>query len=225
MRSDEATSLYTICLAKPRTERQERKAAEREAAERRKQRSALVWRGILVVVVLGAAVFVYRQYTKRQLLAAVTTANYAAGMHVTGPISYKETPPMGGPHNVVWQNCGVYNAPIHNEHGVHSMEHGTVWITYRLDLPADQVQTLRNLVTDDYMLLSPYPGLPSPVVASAWNHQIKLDGASDPRLKAFIDEYKNNPTNTPEFGAPCAGGVGTTADVDTLRNVPGGMVR
>src|ERR1043166_2006764 len=199
-------------MRKDRSERQERKAAQREAAERTKRRNALVWRGVLVLVVIGAAVYAYRFYMQRQLAAAVTTANYPAGLHVAGPITYKESPPLGGAHNVVWQNCGIYEAPIHNEHGVHALEHGAVWITYRPDLAADQVQTLKGLASDDFMLLSPYPGLPAPVVASAWNHQIRLDGASDPRLPRFIEQYKNNPAITPEFGAPCAGGVSATAE-------------
>jgi hypothetical protein len=204
-------------MRKDRNERQERKAAQREAAEHRRRRNALVLRGALVIAVVGGAAFAYRLYTQRHLLDAVTTAGYRAGTHVAGPIDYMESPPVGGPHNVVWQNCGVYDVAIHNEHAVHSLEHGAVWITYRPDLPPDQVQSLRNTASDDFMLLSPYPGLASPVVASAWNHQIRLDSAADSRLQPFIDQYKNNPATTPEFGAPCAGGTSATAAADTLR--------
>jgi hypothetical protein len=212
-------------MRKDRNDRQERIAAQREAAERRRRRNALLWRGALVVIVLGAAAFSYRLYTQRHLLDAVTTATYRAGLHLAGPIDYTERPPVGGPHNVVWQNCGIYGEPIHNEHAVHSMEHGAVWITYRPDLPPDQVQILRNTASDDFMLLSPYPGLASPVVASAWNHQIKLDGAADSRLQPFIERYKNNPETTPEFGAPCAGGTSATAAADTLLTPQRDMVR
>ena len=212
-------------MKKDRNERQERKAAQREAAERRKRRNPLALRGALVVIVLAAAAFAYRLYTQRHLLDAVTTASYRAGLHTAGPIDYTESPPVGGPHNVVWQNCGIYDAPIHNEHAVHSLEHGAVWITYRLGLPPDQVQMLNSTASDDFMLLSPYPGLASPVVASAWNHQIRLDGAADPRLKAFIDRYKSNPSTTPEFGAPCAGGTSATAAADTLTTPQSGMGR
>ena len=212
-------------MGKERSGRQERKAAQREAAERSKRRNTLFWRAVLVVVVLGAGAILYGHIRKGRLLDAVTSANYVGGTHVAGPISYKENPPVGGPHNIVWQNCGIYDAPIHNEHAVHALEHGAIWITYRPDLPADQVQMLKTVASDDFMLLSPYPGLPAPVVASAWNHQITLDGASDPRLQAFIDEYKNNPQTTPEFGAPCAGGTSAYATADTLTSPQRGMTR
>ena len=110
-----------------------------------------------------------------------------------------------------WQNCGIYDQPINNENAVHSMEHGAVWITYQPDLPKAQVDKLKELASEDYMLLSPYPGLPAKVVASSWNNQLKLDSADDPRLPKFISKYKNNRAETPELGAACDGGVSTVA--------------
>ena len=65
------------------------------------------------------------------------------------------------------------------------MEHGAVWITYRPDLAADQVETLRAAADDDFMLLSPYPGLPGNIVLSSWNRQLALTDAADPRLPWF----------------------------------------
>jgi hypothetical protein len=59
-----------------------------------------------------------------------------------------------------------------------------------------------------YVILSPYPGLPSPVVASAWGKQLQLPSVSDPRLGQFIDYFRQGP-QTPEPGATCAGGTGT----------------
>jgi hypothetical protein len=58
---------------------------------------------------------------------------------------------------------------VRNETAVHSMEHGAVWITCRPGLPTEQVDKLRELATSKtYVLASPYPDLPAPVVASAW---------------------------------------------------------
>ena len=177
---------------KDRNERQQRQTAQREAAERRRRRKLFSCAARLSSR-LGAAAWAYRLYTQSHLLDAVTTASYRAGLHMAGPIDYTESPPVGGAHNVVWQNCGIYDVPIHNEHAVHSLEHGAVWITYRSDLPPDQVQILKSAASDDFMLLSPYTGLASPVVASAWNHQIRLDGAADPRLQRFIDRVQEQP--------------------------------
>ena len=217
-------------MAKGRNDRQreEQRAANvarREASERRQQRNRLIVRVVVVLVVLGAAAFGYSVYQQRRLLDTVTTASYPAGQHVAGGITWKESPPVGGAHNVAWQNCGFYTEPVHDEHAVHSLEHGAVWITYRPDLPADQVQQLASLARGDYMLVSPYPGLPVPVIATAWNHQIRLDGAGDKRLTAFIDAYRNNPRNTPEFGAACFGAIASTAATNTLAPAVGPIGR
>ena len=123
--------------------------------------------------------------------------------------TYPQTPPVGGNHLQIWQNCGVYDAPIDNGNGVHSLEHGAVWITYRPGLPAAQVAALTAAAKGHlYLLVSPYPGLPAPVVASAWGKQVYLTGASDPRLEKFIKAYEHGP-QTPEPLSGCTGGVGT----------------
>lgn len=183
---------------------------------RRGRRALALALPVLIVASCYARGTADGEAAQADLQSSVVTTNYPAARHELGPIAYQETPPMGGPHNPIWQNCGIYTAPIHNEHAVHSLEHGAVWITYRPDLPAADVERLRTLASEDYMLLSPYPELPAPVIASAWNHQIQLTGADDARLPAFIRQYKNNPQTTPEFGATCAGALNTTADADTL---------
>ena len=213
-------------MAKARyEEKQQRKAAERAAAEQKARRSKLIWRGVGAALIVIAIAVSYSFYRKSRLLQPVTTANYSAGQHLAGTIAYTEKPPMGGPHNVVWQTCDVYDAPIHNEHAVHSLEHGAIWITYRPGLAPEQLQTLKALAADDFMLLSPYPGLDHAIVASAWNHQLILDRADDPALSAFISEYKNNPATTPEFGASCLGGTRALATEDSLTTIPGQMQR
>lgn len=125
-------------------------------------------------------------------------------------VTYPNTglPPTGGTHNPVWMNCGIYDTPVRTDMAVHSLEHGSVWVTYQPDLPADQVQHLRDLMSGgDHLLLSPFPGLKSPVVATAWGLQLELPDANDGRLDAFIRNYENGP-QTPEPGAACSGGFG-----------------
>ncbi|WP_327044915.1 DUF3105 domain-containing protein [Microbispora sp. NBC_01189] len=195
--------------------RREHLARMRADQKRKERRAALLMWGIggLVIVVLVAlvAVWVVKDRSGKSL-GAVKSFNYKGSDHAWTKVDYKENPPVGGQHNYYWQNCGIYDKPIHNEHGVHSLEHGAVWITYRPDLPKAEVDKLKTIASADYMLLSPYPNLPAKVVASSWDHQITLDGAEDPRLPEFVKKYKQNPTYTPEYGASCSGGIGTTSD-------------
>ena len=131
-----------------------------------------------------------------------------AGKHTEANVNYKQNPPVGGPHNPVWQNCGYYDQQVHDENAVHSLEHGAVWITYSPNLPQDQVEHLRDIAENEtYVLVSPRDDLPSPVVASAWGKQLRLDDAEDPDLERFIGAYEQGP-QTPEKGAVCTGGIG-----------------
>ena len=134
--------------------------------------------------------------------------------HVPGSVTYDREPPAGGAHNATELNCGVYAQPVPNENAVHSLEHGAVWITYLPTLTADQVAVLQRLVTSSYVgteryvILSPYVGLPSPIVASAWGAQLGVDQASDSRLSDFIHQFAGGGQGG-EQGGPCTGGVGS----------------
>ena len=123
--------------------------------------------------------------------------------HTTGDVSYDQNPPVGGPHDPRTQPCAFYDTPIRTERGVHSMEHGAVWITYLPTLPADQIAELRAMVTGHtHLLISPYDGLPSPVVATAWGEQLVLQSVTDPRLAQFVAFFEEGP-QTPELGNRC----------------------
>ena len=145
-----------------------------------------------------------------------THPEYLTRNHEYGHLAYPVKPPVGGNHNPYWQNCqgDVYPAQIANEHAVHSLEHGAVWITYRPDLPADQVASLAAKVRDrPYLLMSPYPGLDRPISLQAWGYQLKVDSASDPAIVDFIQRYRQ--VAAPEPGATCGQGI-TDTGVDAL---------
>ncbi len=129
--------------------------------------------------------------------------------HVTGDVNYPQSPPVGGDHDSRWQNCGVYDTPVRNENAVHSLEHGAVWLAYRPDLAADQVEVLRAFArSHTHILVSPYQGLTEAVVATAWGKQLRLDSVTDPRLALFVATYEEGP-QTPELGATCSGADGS----------------
>jgi Protein of unknown function (DUF3105) len=196
-----------------------RNNARARLAEIRKQEAARVRRRRLIGIGSGAAVLVVLALTISWAVAHTTVQTSApaalvtypglARDHVTGSVTYQQTPPAGGPHALVWQNCGIYTSPVPNENAVHSLEHGAIWITYQPDLPANQVSDLRADVTGQpYGLLSPYPGLPAPVVATVWGVQLKLQSATDPQLKTFINQYADA-SKAPEPRGECTGGIGT----------------
>jgi hypothetical protein len=134
--------------------------------------------------------------------------------HKDGRLTYVTNPPVGGAHNPLWQNCmgDIYTEPIANEHAVHSLEHGAVWVTYKQGLAADQVDKLKSKVEGkDYMLMSPVAGLDKNVSLQAWGYQLKVDKASDKRIDKFIKALRLNASMEP--GAACSSGNTTTGPV------------
>lgn len=200
-----------------RQRRDERlKAYERQRRMWLLTRIGLAAFGLLVLVAVGFAAFNYIQDRRLNRVPENTrTFEYAGGDHTTTQgetVAYAETPPVGGKHDPTWQNCGYYAAPIRSEHGVHSMEHGAIWITYRPDLPQDQVDRLKQRAEDqDYLLVSPFPEMPAGVniVASAWNRQVQLDSVDDERLDQFIRRFRRSP-EAPEPRGVCTGGTTAT---------------
>jgi hypothetical protein len=126
---------------------------------------------------------------------------------VEGPIDYERHPPTNGDHDPLWQNCGFYEEPIEDRHAVHSMDHGVVWITYRSDLPEQQIKSLRPYGKENYVIVSPYPGQDAPVTATSWRVQLELNGADDPRLKRFVNQFRISEL-APLSGNRCTLGVG-----------------
>ena len=200
------------------------KVAVVRAEQQRKDRLHKLWSfGTVAVVCLAliaaVAVPLINQAQRRAEVEAGANAPIdgvqeftdLSSIHVEGTVDYAMGPPVGGDHNAVVQNCGIYTEPLANENAVHSLEHGAVSITYSPDLAADQLAVLTDAAKgEDYLLVSPDEGLASPIVLTAWGLQLPLDNADDPRLATFITKYLQGP-QTPEPTAACYGGIGTPA--------------
>jgi hypothetical protein len=143
-------------------------------------------------------------------IPGVVRIEYRPGNHVDAPkrVAYDQSPPFGGTHDQIWATCTgvVYPTAIRSENAVHSLEHGAVWITYNPDVAtADQIDVLSAMVEGQpYTLMSPYPGLETPISIQSWGHQLKFDDPSDPRLVQFIEALRLNESAYPEPGASCA---------------------
>lgn len=183
------------------------------------KKQSLQERGVLLAgVVISGALLLFFGYRLLQSSAnrsvtieGVQQYELTAGQHTESRVTYDVIPPVGGPHHPSWQKCAVYTEPLINEHAVHALEHGAVWITYSPGLPEDQVEKLQAITRGGaYRMLSPYPGIDSPIIASAWGYQLKLKNADDPALMQFVLKYENSPDG-PEYGATCSNGVTRTA--------------
>lgn len=214
-------------VAKEMTVKQQREArrAEKVAALKRQQQrekrnriigiaSAAV--AALAVVALVITFVVTSGQPERDPddieIAGLETWDDLSAVHVDGSAvdyaaEYGMTPPAGGDHWSAWLNCGVYDQPQQNENAVHSLEHGAVWFTYDPDqVSDDDLNELRGQLPDTFVLVTPYPGLDAPIVASAWGAQVALDGADDERISDFLERYWRS-ADAPEAGASCTGAL------------------
>jgi hypothetical protein len=179
---------------------------EKKGAQSRRRLWGWVAAGIIVLVLAGYGVAMVQ--AAQATIPGVQTYTGLSFEHTTAPVKYAQNPPVGGDHNPVWLNCGIYDQPVPNENAVHSLEHGAVWVTYQPSLPSAAVEQLRQLVRGrEFVILSPYDNLPAPVVASAWGVQLQLTGADDTRLSRFLKKYVLGP-QTREMGGVCTGGLG-----------------
>ena len=177
-------------------------------AERKRREWWLTRIGLAVVAALILAALGYMAYLATRMampLEGIEEFTVTTG-HSAETVAYEPTPPAGGEHAGTPQTCGFYAVPVRSENAVHSLEHGAVWITYQPGLPSDRVDRLRALARDERkVLVTPFDGLPAPVVASSWGRQLQLDSAEDDRLGEFVRRYRSM---APEPNAPCVG-VGT----------------
>ncbi|MET9848983.1 DUF3105 domain-containing protein [Streptomyces ossamyceticus] len=189
----------------------------RKAEQARERRMRLLTLGVTAVILAGLAgggwFLIDAAQDKEEAKAApvdgVKSWSKLTQNHVNGTVDYKMSPPVGGDHNQVWVNCDkqVYTKAVPNENAVHGLEHGAVWVTYNDKAAKADVESLSGLVKKtSYTFMSPYEDQSSPIVLSAWEHQLKVDKASDPRVQKFLDKYVQG-EQTPEPGAACSGGM------------------
>lgn len=139
-------------------------------------------------------------------IEGVEAFEIASTAHTTDDLVYDPRPPAGGEHNPTPATCGFYDAdPPADQFLVHSIEHGAIWIAYDPGLDDAAKQTLRDLVqSQPKVAATPYEGLETPIVVTAWARQLALDAVDDPRLVQFVEQYRAG-GESPEPNAACVG--------------------
>lgn len=211
--ADDSTSADDLTIKQQREKRRAEKVAAlkaKQAKEKRNQRLGIagaIVGGVAVIAILVGVVVTSATPPVDPAtieIEGLETFENLEALHVQSAVEYDMTPPAGGPHNPTWLNCGIYEEEVPEEYAVHSLEHGAVWVTYDPEqVSGGDLDALRSAMPRSYMILSPFPGLEAPVVASAWGVQVALDGVDDPRLGDFIVKYRQSP-DAPEPGALCS---------------------
>lgn len=188
---------------------------KKEAAAKRNRLLGIIAAAVALVLVIGtvATVLVLNSIPQQR---EVISGNYEDRLqlypdldatHTDTRVSYDQSPPVGGPHNPAWLNCGVYDEEQQNENVVHTLEHGAVWIAYD---PAtttdDEIAALIELAPDTYTVISPYEGLGDAKAISAWGAQLLFTEVDDPAVEDFLNEFWRSP-DSPEPNAPCTGAL------------------
>lgn len=214
-----AQAKIELTVKQQREQQKQAKLAEYQKQIAKRRRSKLTWwvlgstaAVVIVGLVVASFIFTPRPVTLERGdgdasgITGVETFENTAN-HVEGAVDYAQTPPAGGDHNAVWLNCGVYSEPVPNENAVHSLEHGAVWITYDPAAVSDaDLDGIKAQLPSTYIVLSPYEGLDSAIALSAWNAQLKLDSADDPRVGEFLSVFWRN-INVPEPNGACTGAL------------------
>ncbi|MCC6622047.1 MAG: DUF3105 domain-containing protein [Deltaproteobacteria bacterium] len=131
------------------------------------------------------------------------------------PISYTSEPPSSGDHRPAWARWGEYDY-LPPQRWLHNLEHGGIALLYDPCVASELVDALREFARarpDDASgpfrwVLTPYPGLPTPIAAVAWETTWESQ-CVDASLGAFVDSfYRQAPEDVASDGSYTTGWIG-----------------
>jgi len=159
----------------------------------------------LVIVAIGAFVFVFtRPAVEKKLVGEAVSEqgreHIAQGSTEHG--SYSSNPPTSGPHWPQQAECKIYTQEIADEAAIHSLEHGAAWISYKNKTDSALIKKLTDLVqkNSNKLLLSPRSKNDSSIAIASWGRLLKLEEFDEQQTNDFI---KANINNSPEPFAAC----------------------
>lgn len=173
-----------------------------------------VFLALTAIMLIGAGVVIFNRQTARapepvigQQHPEQSRDHIARG---TPHAPYNSDPPSSGPHYsdaqapALW---GVYTQPVPDEAYIHNLEHGGVVITYRPDLPPEQLIKLQQLFAPPYSqkefqpnraIVTPRITNKSAIALAAWRYTLALDQYDEAQIKKF---YLQHVGKGPEPGA------------------------
>lgn len=118
--------------------------------------------------------------------------------------AYNSNPPTGGWHYDQPAQSGIYDTEFRDEQLVHNLEHSHIWIAYKPDLPAEQVELLADMAEDygSKIIMAPRQANDSPIALVAWEHLLKMETVDEVLIREFIEAYRGiaGPEKIADFG-------------------------
>lgn len=107
-------------------------------------------------------------------------------------VSYDTNPPTSGDHLADAESWGVHRDEINDLAGVHSLEHGGIWISYK-DISEEDIAILKEIGKQNPQstVVSPRPSNDNNIVVASWGKMMRLDSVDKALIQKYIDTYKN----------------------------------
>ena len=114
--------------------------------------------------------------------------------HVSSKEYGGDQPPTSGSHAnpVAW---GVYDTEVRDDQVIHVMEHGGIYVSYQPDLPQDQIEKLKKLLSEPFsnpefqpkkIVLAPRAANKSPIELSSWRRSESLASYDQKKIEEYI---------------------------------------
>lgn len=178
------------------------KATNQKTAQRAQTRSRAT-RYIFVILVIAAVVAGIVLLTRRSVPEGPDQSRVIPEMgrsHIEVGAShepYNSNPPTSGPHYAEPARAGFREEPIADEHLVHSLEHGLIWISYHPRV-GDEVRNALREFAGSWVVVTSREANDMDIALAAWGRldAFNLQGgatsaADEQRIQDFISRYRN----------------------------------
>ena len=107
-------------------------------------------------------------------------------------VEYQTNPPSSGAHLGQAENRGIYDKEIDDKAGVHNLEHGGIWISYK-DISEEDIAILKEISKQNSQstVVSLRSGNDDKIVIASWGKLMRFQSVDKAMIQKYIDSYKN----------------------------------
>lgn len=162
---------------------------------------------VLIIGVLGFVVFTGDDTSTKARPGAAQEEKGRNHVATTNEPNTGDEPPTSGDHDAQPLPRQAFDQEVPDARAIHNLEHGYIYISYRPDLPAEQVEKIKGLFFAPFtrekfdpnkVIMAPRAENGSLIVLSSWTRSLKLDVFDEEKMVEF---YLKNVSKSPEPGA------------------------